>query len=435
MTESKMPTSAEIYSRACRVMPGGNTRTTVFRQPHPSYAVKGAGCRITDADGIVRIDAVGNFTALIHGYGHRPSLDAAAAQLQLGTCFGMPTESEVKLSELLCARLSTVEKIRYTNSGTEAVMHAIKAARAFTGRPKVAKCEGAYHGTYDPAEISQEAGPSSWGSVDHPNSVATARGTPAGVLDDIVVIPFNKPQIAEKILRASGVELAAVLVDAMPNRAGLIPASDEFLAMLRRVTRELGALLILDEVITFRLGYNGAQRRFGVEPDLTTLGKIIGGGFPIGAVGGRSEVMQVFDPSRGPPAVPHGGTFSANPMSMSAGLATLEDLNPDAFARLDALAERLDAGIRECFQRHRIKGQITGLGSLRRVHLTERPLTDYRSTILDVDSAKRVSRFAALLFEEGVIIAGNGLMALSTAMSEPDIDSIIQSFDRAAARI
>jgi glutamate-1-semialdehyde 2,1-aminomutase len=174
-----------------------------------------------------------------------------------------------------------------------------RVARAFTGRPKFAKCEGAYHGTYDPAETSQEARPDTWGEIDSPVSVPTAKGTPQGVLDDVVVIPFNNTAVAEAILRAKGNSLAAVLVDVMPNRAGLVPARPEFLQMLRRVTREIGALLILDEVITFRLGYNGAQGRFGVEPDLTTLGKVIGGGFPIGAIGGRRDVMSVFDPTAG----------------------------------------------------------------------------------------------------------------------------------------
>ncbi|WP_245490553.1 aminotransferase class III-fold pyridoxal phosphate-dependent enzyme [Mesorhizobium sp. M7A.F.Ca.US.011.01.1.1] len=425
------PNSEKLYARAREVMPGGNTRTTVYRKPHQIYAWRGDGCRITDVDCHVRIDALGNFTSLIHGYGNRQILDAATRQLEAGTCFGMPTESEIRLSEILCDRLPSVEQLRYTNSGTEAVMNAIKAARAYTGRPKIAKCEGAYHGTYDAAETSQDASPATWGDIDRPGSVPTAKGTPQGVLDDVVVIPFNNTPVAEAILRASGNSLATVLVDVMPNRAGLVPAKPEYLAMLRRVTRELGALLILDEVITFRLGYNGAQGRFDIDPDFTTLGKIIGGGFAIGAIGGRAEVMSVFDPSKGQPAVPHGGTFSANPMSMSAGIAALEELTPAAFEKLEALGDRFDQGIRACFARHGIKGQVTGLGSLRRVHLTDAPLSDYRSTFVAADGAARVSALAKVLFDEGVIIAGNGLMAFSTAMEDADIDEIVRAFDRA----
>jgi glutamate-1-semialdehyde 2,1-aminomutase len=425
------PVSAELYERALEVMPGGNTRTTVYRQPHQVYAVRGEGCRIIDVDGNSRIDANGNFTSLIHGYGQPAVMAAAVRQLELGTCFGMATESEILLSELLCARLPSVERLRYTNSGTEAVMNAIKAARAFTERPKIAKCEGAYHGTYDPAEVSQDAKPSNWGNADEPLSVPTARGTPQGVLDDIVVIPFNNVEASEKILRASGNSLAGVLIDVMPNRAGLIPASDEFLRMVRQVTRDLGALLILDEVITFRLGFNGAQGRFGIDPDLTTLGKIIGGGFPVGAIGGKAEIMSVFDPSLGSPALPHGGTFSANPMSMAAGLAALEALMPEDFDRLEQLGTRFDNQIKECFARNAVDGQVTGLGSLRRVHLTSETLTDYRSTVAAADGAKRVAALARALFDEGVIIGGNGLMAFSTAMVEADIDEIVETFDRA----
>ncbi|WP_225027908.1 aspartate aminotransferase family protein [Xinfangfangia pollutisoli] len=415
-------------------MPGGNTRHTVYRQPHQVYAARGEGCRIIDIDGNMRIDAVGNFTALIHGYGSERIREAARRQLEAGLCFGMPTEGEVILSEMLCDRLPSVEMLRYCNSGTEAVMNAIKVARAFTGRPKFAKCEGAYHGTYDPAETSQEARPDTWGEVDNPVSVPTARGTPQGVLDDVVVIPFNNTPVAEAILRAKGNSLAAVLVDVMPNRAGLVPARPEFLAMLRRVTREIGALLILDEVITFRLGYHGAQGRFGVDPDLTTLGKVIGGGFPVGAVGGRRDVMAVFDPTAGAPAVPHGGTFSANPMTMMAGIAALEDLTPEAFQHLDRLGALFDQGIAACFARHGIPGQVTGLGSLRRVHLSDAPLSDFRSTFAAGDGAKRVAALARALFEAGVLIAANGLMAFSTAMTAEDIQEIVDTFDRALPR-
>lgn len=430
MTTSS-PQSSALYERAKRVMPGGNTRTTVYRTPHQIYAERGFGCRIVDVDGNTRIDAVGNFTALIHGYGNERILAAAREQLDLGFCFGMSTESEIRLSELLTDRLPSVEQLRYTNSGTEAVMNALKGARAYTGRTKIAKCEGAYHGTYDPAEVSQDATPSNWGDVGKPKSVATAKGTPQGMLDDIVVIPFNNTEVAEAILRAEGANLAAVLVDVMPNRAGLVPANRDFLKMLRRVTRELGALLILDEVITFRLGFHGAQGRFDVDPDFTTLGKVIGGGFPIGAIGGKAEVMSVFDPSKGAPAVPHGGTFSANPMSMLCGAAAVEELTDERFSQLEELGQRFERGVRQLFQVHGVDGQVTGQGSLRRVHMTSSPLSDYRSTVAASDGAKRVSALAKQLLDEGVLIAGNGLVAFSTPMTHSDIDEILSGFDKA----
>ncbi len=215
-------------------------------------------------------------------------------------------------------------------------MMALKAARAHTGRPKIAKCEGAYHGSYDYAEVSLDPTPEAWGR-NAPVSVAYAKGTPDNVLADVVTIPFNDTEAAVSLIREHGPELACVLVDPMPNRAGLAPADRAYLEALRKVTREVGALLIFDEVITFRLGSRGAQGIWNIDPDLTTLGKIIGGGFPVGAIGGRRDVMAVFDPRPGKPALPHGGTFSANPVTMRAGIAAMELLDDAAFARLDAM--------------------------------------------------------------------------------------------------
>jgi glutamate-1-semialdehyde 2,1-aminomutase len=433
MTIHHTANSAALYARALRVMPGGNTRTTVFAKPHPLYARRGSGCRVIDVDGVERIDLIGNFTSLIHGHAHPALVAAAMEQIGQGTCFGMPTESEIALAEILCARLPSAEQVRFANSGTEAVMTAIKAARAATGRPKIAKCEGAYHGTYDPAETSQNASPETWGLAAAPASVPTAAGTPRGVLDDVVVLPFNRPVIATALLRAHGSQIAAVLVDPMPNRAGLVPATAEYIQALRAATREIGALLIFDEVITFRLGFHGAQGRFGVQPDLTTLGKFIGGGFPVGAVVGPASVMAVFDPSAGEPPVPHGGTFSANPITMTAGAASMRLLTPEAFAHLEELGERLAAGIRDRMAHHGVDGQVTGLGSLRRVHMKSTPLSDFRSTFPSADEKRRLAALWRALLDRGVMVAPTGLMALSTPMTGADVDEAIGAFDEALA--
>ncbi|MBZ0148344.1 MAG: aminotransferase class III-fold pyridoxal phosphate-dependent enzyme, partial [Pseudorhodoplanes sp.] len=322
--------SQALYERAKRSLPGGNTRTTVYHAPFPVYATRGEGCRVFDADGVARIDCINNFTAMIHGPAHPKIAEAVMQQAKLGTAFGMPTESEIVLAETLCARVASVERVRFTNSGTEAVMMAIKAARAFTGRPKIAKCEGAYHGSYDYAEVSLDTPPEYWAAND-PKSVAYSKGTPEGVLADVVTVPFNDAAASIELIRRHGASLAAILVDPMPNRAGMVPADREYLLALRAVADEVGAVLIFDEVITFRLGFNGAQARFSVTPDLTVFGKIIGGGFAVGAVGGSANIMSVFDPTRGKPALPHGGTFSANPMTMRAGQVAMTLLDQDAF--------------------------------------------------------------------------------------------------------
>ena len=341
--------SQKMYDRALASLPGGNTRTTVFMKPYPIYAARGEGCRVWDLDGNVFIDCINNFTSQIHGHAHPALIKAATAQLALGSAFGLPTASEVDLAELLVSRLPSVDQVRFANSGTEAVMMALKAARAHTGRPKIAKCEGAYHGSYDYAEVSLDPTPEAWGR-NAPVSVAYAKGTPDNVLADVVTIPFNDTEAAVSLIREHGPELACVLVDPMPNRAGLAPADRAYLEALRKVTREVGALLIFDEVITFRLGYRGAQGIWNIDPDLTTLGKIIGGGFPVGAIGGHRDVMAVFDPRPGKPALPHGGTFSANPVTMRAGIAAMELLDDAAFARLDAMGQAVRSGIDAAFQ-------------------------------------------------------------------------------------
>ena len=418
------PQSRELYARALNSLPGGNTRTTVFMKPFPIYAARGSGCRVWDVDGNEYIDCINNFTSLIHGHAHPTLIEAATRQLALGSAFGMPTESEVDLAELLVGRLPSVEQVRFANSGTEAVMMALKAARAYTGRPKIAKCEGAYHGSYDYAEVSLDPTPSAWGG-NAPVSVAYAKGTPQNVLADVVTIPFNDLEAAVSLVREHGPELACVLVDPMPNRAGLVPADRAYLEALRQVTREVGALLIFDEVITFRLGYHGAQGLWGIDPDLTTLGKIIGGGFPVGAIAGGKQFMSVFDPSPGKPALPHGGTFSANPVTMRAGLAAMELLDTAAFARLDTIGQAVRDGIDAAFRKTGVPGGTVGLGSLLKIHFTDRRIRDYRSAYLTEAEAKRQAVFNAGLLNRGVFAANYGLMALSLPMTDADVDAIV----------
>jgi glutamate-1-semialdehyde 2,1-aminomutase len=425
--------SRALYERARAVLPGGNTRTTVHMSPHPVYLERGAGCRVWDVDGVARIDVINNFTAAIHGHAHPVLTQAAQAQAALGTAFGMPTAAEIELAEGLAARIATVDQCRFTNSGTEAVIAALKAARAFTGRAKIAKCEGAYHDSYDYAEVSLDTPPSAW-RANAPVSTAYAAGTPA-VLEDVVVVPFNDVDGVAEVLRAHAGELAAILVDPMPNRAGLAPADRAYVQALRELADEIGALLIFDEVICFRLGPNGAQPIWGVEADLTTLGKVIGGGFPIGAVGGRHEVMAVFDPTDGKPPLPQGGTFSANPVSMRCGLAALDLLDADTFARLDRQGDRLRAAIDEAFVAAGLQGHATGMGSLLKIHLAARPVRDYRSAYLEPEAARRLKALIVRLLNEGVIVAPNGLMALSTPMTDDDIEQIADAIRRSPAQL
>ncbi len=428
------PNSRALYVEAQKYMPGGNTRTTVYIKPFPLYAAHGSGCRVWDVDGQERIDCINNFTSQIHGYCNPAINDAVTRQLSLGTCFGMPTAAEIELAKLLVERIPSIDSVRFTNSGTEAVMMALKAARAFTGRPKIAKVEGAYHGSYDYAEMSLDPAPRNWGDSE-PRSIPYAKGTPRSVSDDVIVIPFNQPEEATRILQQHGRDLAAVLVDPMPNRAGLVPATQEYIGALRKAASDAGALLIFDEVISYRLGYNGAQPLWNVQADLTVLGKVIGGGFPVGAVGGRAAVMAVFDPTAGKPALPHGGTFSANPITMVAGRAAVEQLDHAAYDRLAQMGDTVRSETNQSFRRHGIAGQAVGMGSLLKVHFTGNPIRDYRSVYPSEREAAMLNTFHMALLNRGILVASYGLMALSTPMTDADVDAISAAIDDAIAEV
>jgi glutamate-1-semialdehyde 2,1-aminomutase len=404
-------------------MPGGNTRTTVFMRPHQLYARSGRGCFIEDVDGSVRLDCINNYTALIHGHAQADIVAAVMEQLERGACVSLPTEAEIDLAELLCARVASIAQVRFTNSGTEAVMMAIKTARAFTGRRKIAKAEGAYHGSYDYVEVSEDSSPDKWGS-EAPAAIAYSEGISPGVLDETIVLPFNHVAATEAIIRRNARDLAAIVIDPLPARLGLIPANPEWLDAVRQLCDEHDIVLVSDEIISFRTSFGGAQARFSFRADLTTLGKIIGGGFPIGAVGGRADIMAVFDPTGGKPRVPHGGTFNANPISMVAGRVAMDLLDDAAFARLDEFGAQAARGIERAFAAAGRACQVAGRGSLLRIHLTSRPLSDYRSAYPSPAMREGMTGLVAGLLDRGVLIAPSGLIALSTAMTENDIDRL-----------
>ncbi len=418
--------SLELYRRAQAVLPGGVSRNAVLRAPHPAYAVRGCGCRITDVEGVERLDFANNMASLIHGHAFPPVVEAVIEQLGRGTAWNMATEVEVVFAELLTGRVPGFDRIRFVNSGTEAVLCALKAARAFTGRPKIAKVEGAYHGVYDYAEVSQTATPSDWGPVERPESVPVCRGTPRGVLGDVVVIPFNDTGRALSLLEAQAADLACVLVDPLPHRVGMMAASEGFVEAIHDWTRRRGALLVFDEVITFRSGYAGAQEWYRARPDLTALGKIIGGGFPVGALAGRAEVMEVLNPLRKPVAFPHSGTFSANPITMAAGLAAMRHFDHDAVARLNALGERARRQLHEAIHDAGLPLSITGAGSLFRIHPTPVAPTDYRRTFQTPAQAALKQGIVDYAFDHGVMLIESCSGALSTPMTTDDIDRMTE---------
>lgn len=424
--------SEGIYRQACEVIPGGVSRNTVFRKPFPHYADKASGCYITDIDGTERIDFANNMAALIHGHAHPAIVDAVTRQIQKGTAYTLASEIEVAFAQLLSKRVRGFEKIRFVNSGTEAVMAMIKASRAYTGRPKIAKAEGTYHGTYDFAEVSQTANPSNWGDLDNPASVPLVYGTPKGVLDDVVIFPFNDIERTIAILDKHAGQIACVLIDPVPHRVGLIPGKKEYIEALHDWTRRNGALLAFDEVVTFRVNYGGAQENYTVTPDITALGKIIGGGFPVGAIAGRSEVMKVLDPRDPNLRFPHSGTFSANPVTMTAGYVAMKLFDREAVAKLNALTDKAVSQIREVIRLADVPVSVTGAGSMFRFHLTPAPPVSYREAYQTKEAVAVINELLDYMyFTEKILMINTFSCMFSTALTQNETDRLSEGLFRA----
>ena len=414
--------SSKFYKRACEVLPGGVSRNTVLRLPHPLYAKSGKGFYLTDIEGVTRIDFANNMCSLIHGHAHSDVVNAVQNQLEKGTAFTTATEQELLFAEHLCNRTGSFEQIRFVNSGTEAIMGCIKAARAYTGRPKIAKVEGAYHGQYDYAEVSQTAAPENWGNEHSPSPVPVAHGTPLSALDDVVVIPFNNPSQAVEILDRYAQSLACVLVDPVPHRVGLIPASDSFINALHAWTRRNDSLLIFDEVISYRFSHGGAQEWYTEKPDLTAMGKIIGGGFPVGALAGQKRVMDVMNPLNEKVLFPHSGTFSANPVTMVAGLAAMELFDKEAVERLNSLGSYARQVIQEAITVSGARACVSGAGSMFRVHLKDTVPVNYREAFMTPGENNRLAILLDYLFDNGIMVINTCSGVLSTPMGNKEID-------------
>jgi glutamate-1-semialdehyde 2,1-aminomutase len=357
-------------------------------------------------------------------------VEAAARRLAQGASFPMPTPEEIDLAALLCERLPSAERVRFTNSGSEAVMIALKGARAFTNRPKIAKFEGAYHGSYDYAEVSVGPAVEAAGERSAPRSVAESAGVARSVVDEVVVLPFNDADAVERLVARHARELAAVIVDPLPHRSGFLDPVRQFLPRLRQITRAHDVLLISDEIISFRLDYGGPQQRFGYASDLTTFGKIIGGGFPVGAFGGRADVMSVFDPTASGARLPHGGTFNANPVTMVAGYEAMSMMTPAEYARLAALGDRLRAGLADLIEARGISWQVTGQGSLFRLHAHPRPLVDYRSSLTSPAEDTAAEQFYWAMLGQGIVLTPDLAGCLSTPMTEAEVDQLVDAGDR-----
>lgn len=398
---------SNLSATARQLLPGGFGRSTFAVSDWCPTAASGAGYLLTTADGRELVDLNNNFTTLVHGHAHPRVVAAAREAMQHGLSYGLPNDGELHHARALLERLPHMDQVRYVNSGTEAVMTAVRLARAHTGRDRVVFVDAAYHGTSDVALPTMGR--------------KGMRGIPRGVLDDIVLVPNGDEQALEAAFDAG--EVAAVVMDLLPNRAGLVPLPPAFVTAIETRCRDVGALLIVDEVISLRLAFNGLAAARGVQPDLMTVGKLIGGGLPVGAVLGTREVMGHLDPRR-ENALEHGGTFSANPVTMASGLATLELYDAPAIEHLNALGARARGRLTE--RLGALPWEVRGEASLLR------PFPRGERTEATAELHRRLWWHA---YERGVLLLPNGLATLSTPMTEAVVDHAIDLVADAIAAV
>ncbi|NJD03335.1 MAG: glutamate-1-semialdehyde-2,1-aminomutase [Ruminiclostridium sp.] len=417
--------STELFNKAKDIIPGGvNSPVRAFKSVGltPLFVKKARGSRITDVDGNVFIDYVGSWGPMILGHAREEVVKAVKKAAEYGTSYGAPTEKEIELAQLICDAVPSVEMVRMVSSGTEAVMSAIRLARGFTGRDKILKFEGCYHGHSDGLLVKAGSGALTTGVPD-------SAGVPADYARNTLTVAYNDLNELEQIFINSGNELAAVIVEPVAGNMGVVPPNVGFLKLMRELTRKYGVILIFDEVITgFRVSYGGAQGYYNIEPDLTVFGKIIGGGMPVGAYGGRKEIMGMISPS-GP--VYQAGTLSGNPVAMAAGIATLKILksNNGIYEDIAAKAQLLEKAYVGTGKKYGIALSVNRVGSLLSAFFTEKPVTDYKSAV-KADTKRFAAYFTGML-ERGIYMAPSQFEAIfvSNAHSTEDIEITAQCLD------
>jgi glutamate-1-semialdehyde 2,1-aminomutase len=417
--------SQQLYRRAREVIPGGVNSPVRSYSPYPLFVASAEGSKFKTVDSQEYLDYCMAYGALIDGHARAEVIQAVEEALEKGSIYGQPTEMEVELSELIASMIPSMKMVRLVNSGTEATMHAIRLARAFTEKKKVLKFEGGFHGSHDSVLVKAGSGATLLGSP-------SSEGVPSEVANNTLVTRFNDEKIASKIIRDHSDELAAVIVEPVLGNIGPVLPKPGFLETLRKVTEESEVLLIFDEVITgFRLLIGGAQEYYKIRPDLTILGKILGGGLPLAAFGGRRDIMEKLAPM-GP--VYQAGTYSGNPVSVSAALATLQSLKKRAaqvYSRLEKMGDRMREGIGDHLESARMAAQVNGLGSMFQLFFTDRSVTDYHSA-KSADIRKYEKYFHSLLASRIFVPPSQfETCFLSTAHTEEEVDSTLDAIGAA----
>lgn len=411
------PRSRALFQRARKVLPAGIGRASIPYFHHPIFIERAEGAYLYDADGRALLDMWNGASSLPLGHTHPQVMAAVQAQLAKGLGFGAPAEPELELAEAIQARIPSMERVRFTSSGTEATMFAIRLARAYTGKVLIARMGKSYHGTHDMVMTGQGAslGGTWLGFNEHP----VAAGVVPSLREDVLFLPFNEPEACAELIEASADRLAAIIVEPFMGTGGGLPADAAFLALLREHCDRHGIVLIFDEMISLGLSRGGGQGHYGITPDLTTAGKLIGGGMPIGAFGGRAHIMAMLEPVEGVPPVLHTGTWNGHPLAMAAGAATLRALDDEAFRYLAHIGDYFRAAVRSLVAELGLAVQVTGLHHFSAFHYTDRPVrTPADVARSDVAVSQRV-HFS--LATQGFWMF-NARSNLSTAISESEID-------------
>lgn len=410
--------SYALFKEAQSVLPGGDTRSVTYTQPFPTFIDSASGCRMTTEDGEEVIDFLNNYTQAIHGHTPEPVVEAVVDRFTRGNGLGSPTEDIIELADRFVDRFPSVDTVRFANSGTEATMNAIRAAIAHTERDQVLKVKGGYHGTHDTVEIGI-----SGDGREHP-------GIPTSVEERVSTVSYNDPEALKEIFEASGSEFACFVVEPFLGAGGMIPARTEYLQTARDLTEEYDSLLVYDEVMSSRVAVGGAQEKHGVLPDVTAFGKYIGGGLPVGAFGGRDDVMEVFHPEEG--SAGHSGTFNGNPATMAGGCVMLDMLDETAIAEINAHGERLRGGVQNVADEIDVPVTVTGEASVFHVHFTDGPVRDFESAgpgleAADSEDLNRSLAFYLAMRDRGIFMAPRGMGNISTPMTDEEIDAFVDA--------
>jgi glutamate-1-semialdehyde 2,1-aminomutase len=421
----KLSRSEKLFERAKRLIPGGVNSPVRAFSPYPFFTKYAKGSRIVDVDGNEYIDYCMGYGPLILGHAHERVVEVVRKQLEMGSLYGTPTEQEVELAELICEAVPCAEMVRLVNTGTEATMSAIRAARGFTRRKKIIKFEGCYHGAHDYVLVKAGSGATTFGI---PNSL----GIPEETTKNTLVLPYNDMESFEKTIELEGDDIAAVIIEPVIGNAGVILPKNGYLKMIRELTKDKGVVLIFDEVITgFRLAFGGAQEYYGITPDMATLGKVLGGGFPIAAFAGKKEIMEIVAPSG---KVYQAGTFSGNPISVVAGLATLKTIKAKGktlYEELDSKRENICRALEDLAEDLSLPIQVNGVASMFQLFFAEGEVVDYESA-MKADRVK-FAKFHRRLLEKEVFVPPSQFETcfISSAHSKEDIKVSVEVFSDA----